>query len=459
MASDKTLLKKIINVKGVVINNYKFDTTEQGVQMLYIDMRPYVEEADKCPYCNRKCPRDGKGTEIRRWRDLDWNGLVVEFICATHYVSCAEHGRVVAGLPWSFPRSGFTKRFDLTVTWFAKHLTKNLVCDFFRIDYKTVGRCVKRSLDELEPDIKQRLNGLVNIGVDETSYKKGHKYITVIVNHDTNEVVWIHLNHGDEVFKQFFEELTEEQRSSIKSISGDGAKWIQRQAAKYVPSATVCVDPFHAVSWATKALDEFKNELWRAASNEAKSIAKEQKDKGIQDDPASKKTLKAAKEKASKIKGTKYALLKNPENLTARQNLMLEEVEHSDKRLGRAYRLKESLRLIFHEKRLADETNAEFTARLELLLKQWFWKAAHGRIDQFKELAYKVRRNQKGIIDAIVLGLSNARIEATNNKIKVVIRRSYGFGNPVNMMSLIYLVCSNIEVPLPNRPMDLLKAS
>ena len=202
-------------------------------------------------------------------------------------------------------------------------------------------------------------------------------------------------------------------------------------------------------------MDEFKNELWRAASNEAKSIAKEQKEKGIQDDPKSKKILKAAKDKASKIKGTKYALLKNPENLTARQNLMLEEVGHSDKRLGRAYRLKESLRLIFHEKRLAGETNGDFTE----LLKQWFWKATHSRIDQFKELAYKVRRNQKGIIDAIVLGLSNARIEATNNKIKVVIRRSYGFGNPVNMMSLIYLVCSNIEVPLPNRPMKLLEAS
>ena len=220
---------------------------------------------------------------------------------------------------------------------------------------------------------------------------------------------------------------------------------------------------------ATKALDEFKNELWRAASNEAKSIAKEQKEKGIQDDPKSKKILKAAKDKASKIKPapcgaravkwTKYALLKNPENLTARQNLMLEEVGHSDKRLGRAYRLKESLRLIFHEKRLAGETNGDFTERLEQLLKQWFWKATHSRIDQFKELAYKVRRNQKGIIDAIVLGLSNARIEATNNKIKVVIRRSYGFGNPVNMMSLIYLVCSNIEVPLPNRPMKLLEAS
>ena len=81
----------------------------------------------------------------------------------------------MADVPWAYPGSYFTKAFDLTVGWFAQYLSKTTICDFMRIDYKTVGRCVKRTLDVVDPDRKIRINGLVNIGIDETSYRKGHK--------------------------------------------------------------------------------------------------------------------------------------------------------------------------------------------------------------------------------------------------------------------------------------------
>ncbi len=85
-------------------------------------------------------------------------------------------------------------------------------------------RCVNRALHDLEPERSRRLDGLVNIGIDETSYKKGHKYITVIVNHDTNTVVWAAEGHGKSVLEKFYKQLTPEQLSSIKVVTGDGAK-------------------------------------------------------------------------------------------------------------------------------------------------------------------------------------------------------------------------------------------
>lgn len=93
-----------------------------------------------------------------------------------------------------------------------------------RIDWKTVGRCVSRTLNEIEPERAVRLNNLVCIGIDETSYKKGHKYITVIVNHETNTVVWAAEGHGKSVLEKFYRSLTKEQLESIKVVTGDGAK-------------------------------------------------------------------------------------------------------------------------------------------------------------------------------------------------------------------------------------------
>ena len=111
---------------------------------------------------------------------------------------------------------------------------------------------------------------LVNIGIDETSYKKGHKYITIVVNHDTNTVVWVYKGFGKEVLEKFFKGLTEKQRSSIKLVSGDGARWIESTVHRFCPKAIFGIDPFHVVSWCTEVLDAVRKEEWNNARNELK---------------------------------------------------------------------------------------------------------------------------------------------------------------------------------------------
>ncbi len=161
------------------------------------------------------------------------------------------------------------------MAWLATYLPRSAISNYMRIDWETVGSCISRSIHDLESDRSKRLDGLVNIGIDETSYRKGHKYITVVVNHDTNTVVWASDGHGKAVLSQFYRLLSEEQLSSIKVVTGDGARWITDCVNEFTPDCERCVDPFHVVEWAMNALDEVRKERWRVAYNETKQLKSE----------------------------------------------------------------------------------------------------------------------------------------------------------------------------------------
>ncbi len=445
MASANTLCKKLLNVKKAVVTGQDFYTDADGVNHIRIHARPNTWHEDDCPFCHKRCKYyDQPVKEARSWRALDWGGTLVEVAGHTHRINCPEHGIVTADIPWAYPGSGFTRDFDLTVGWLAVYLPRSVVSEYMRIDWETVGRCVHRTLNDIEPERSRRLDNLVNIGIDETSYKKGHKYITVIVNHDTNTVVWAAQGHGKGVLTQFYKQLTPGQLSSIRVVTGDGAKWITECVNEFTPDCERCVDPFHVVEWAMEALDEVRREVWREAYNEAVQLAKEHpRRKGRpRADDAESAMVKAAKAKAEEIKNSAYALGKAPEHLTENQQAKVAMIAENNSRLYRAYRMKETLRLLL---KIKD------TEEAEAALKRWLWWASHSRIDAFKELYLKIKRHREHILNTIRLGMSNARIEATNNKIKLIVRKAYGFRNIQNMLDMVYLVCSDLRVPLPNR--------
>ena len=291
------------------------------------------------------------------------------------------------------------------------------------------------------------MDDLFRIGIDETSYRKGHKYITVIVNHDTNTVVWVADGHGKSVLEQFYKALTDEQRASIKIVTGDGTRWITDCVNEFTPNCERCVDPFHVVEWAMEALDKVRKERWHIAHEKARQLATENPQKRGRpktDDEAAIK-IQEAREQASALRKSAYSLGKTPEHLTdltENQKIRLDTIQASDPKLYRAYCLKESLRLLLKS---TDVNQAEAD------LKHWLWRSSHSRIPVFHDLYEKINRHKDHILSTIRLGLSNARIEAVNNKIKLIIRKAYGFRNIQNMMDMVYLVCSKIRIPLPNR--------
>lgn len=425
---NKTILKRILNVKNTVIDDVNFEPDGS----IIIDVHPTKGQQCRCSLCGRKSTRYDHGRGLKLWRTCDWNTHIVKLRADIPRINCPEHGVVTAAVPWARHDSSFTYDFENMTAWLSVNCSRKVVASFMRISWNTVGPIVSRVHNDLDSDPSERFNGLVSIGVDETSYKKGHKYITVIVNHDTGKVIWLHEGHGKAVFSEFFKALSPQQLASIKLISGDGAKWIQACMDDYCPDAQRCIDPFHVVQWAIEALDSVRKAVWRDARKKASDEPKRSVGRPSKDAPKPDTTV-------SDIKGSKFALGKAPDNLTQAQKAQIELISKKNNRLYRAYLMKEELRLVFRQ----DPENGK--KQLDHFIK---W-AQHSRIPEFVDLQKKIRRHYDAIMATLENRLSNARIEAVNNKIKLTIRMSYGFRNLDNMMDLIMLRCSNLVVKLP----------
>lgn len=425
---NKTILKNLLNVKHTAIDDLIFNTDGS----ITIQVHPTKGEQCRCSLCGRKSPRYDAGRGSKLWRTCDWNTHIVYLQSDVPRVNCPKHGVVTAAVPWARHDSSFTYEFEHMTAWISLNCSRKVVAAFMRIAWNTVGPIISRVRHDVDYDPSKRFDGLVNIGVDETSYKKGHKYITVIVNHDNGKVVWLHEGHGKAVFTEFFKALSPQQLESIKLISGDGARWIQNCMDEFCPDARRCIDPFHVVEWAMEALDKVRAHAVRDARKQVEQGPKRKVGRPPKDAPKPDTTAKD-------IKGSKFALGKAPENLTARQKAQVELIAKKNNRLYRAYLLKEELRLVFQQDLEAGKT------QLDHFIK---W-AQHCRIPEFVELQRKIRRHYDAILATLEHGLSNARIEAVNNKIKLTIRMAYGFRNIDNMIDMIMLRCSDIQVKLP----------
>ncbi|TPF91634.1 ISL3 family transposase [Bifidobacterium sp. UTBIF-78] len=413
-------LKRMLHLPAnVVVSTPRVEDDPHGGTVVIVPVRPYAHDMDRCARCGgHGRPYDRLG--VRRWRHLDLGCARMLLEYAPPRVMCREHGVTVAMAPWARRKSAYTRDFEQQVAWLSVHAPRSAVSALMRIDWKSVGPVCKRVADDLRAEQGAGLfDGLRSIGVDETSYRKGHRYMTVVVDHDRGRVVWMHEGHGEKVFDLFFRTLTEAQRASIRVITGDGARWIDECAFRWCPQAERILDGFHIVSWATDALDKVRTAAWREARKQG--VAK----KGAKDP----------------VKGARWALLKNENDLTAGQKAQLECVANTNETLWEAYKLKERLRMIL--KQTTDEAAP--------LLRQWAADAFLSGIPGFVPLGEKIARRHFDILATIRSGLSNARLEAINNKIKTTIKIGYGYRNLDNLISLVMLKCGGLDLQLPGR--------
>ncbi|MDX5141894.1 ISL3 family transposase [Bifidobacterium breve] len=413
----KGLFKRLLNVKGMVVEDVSIDDSPlRPAPVLVVRVRRGRGEL-RCSRCGRKCPKYDDGGGERRWRHQDFDCYGVELMGLAPRVACAEHGVVVAQVPWAEPGSRFTRDFEMECAWLTAVASRKTVGGFLRIAWRTAGDIARRVAARLGSSMPCMFDGLTAIGVDETSYRKGRTYITVVVDHKRKRVVWAHDGYGKEVLDLFFRQLTDEQRASIKAVTGDGAKWIDASVKEHLPNAERVLDSFHIVSWMTDTLDQVRKRLWN------------------QDRRGNDKTA------TETMKGLKYAVLKNPGDLTERQSGALETLRDTDPRgqLYRSWQLKELLRTLPHQP----------VGQAEAELKRWIFRASHSRIPEVVELCRKIRRRRDDILGTIGPGYSNARLEAFNNKIKVTIRMAYGFRHADNLIAMIKLRYSGLPTHLP----------
>jgi len=380
--------------------------------------RPRGREGSRCGLCGRRCPGYDQGEGRRRWRALDL-GTTKAFVEAeAPRVQCARHGVVVARLPWARHGSWFTREFEQQVAWLATACSKTAVCELMRISWLTVGRIIERVVVDERAKRGDPLRGLQRIGIDELSYRKGQRYITAVVDHDSGRLVWAADGRDKQTVARFFVELGGERCAQLELVSSDMGEWILKALPEHCPQATLCLDAFHIVKLASDALDEVRREVW----NEARRTG----------DTAG----------ARWLKGARWALWKRPERLSERQRAKLASIAAVNRRLYRAYLLKEQLRVVFHE---------PDTAAAIALLDAWLAWARRCRITSFVQLAKTIKQHYAGIVATLTHRLTNARSEAINTTLRLICRRAYGFHSADALIALAMLTVGGLCPPLPGR--------
>ena len=331
-------------------------------------------------------------------------------------MNCPVHGPTVAQVPWARHGAGHTKDFDDQVAWLVTHTNKSAVQELMRIAWRTVGSIVERVVADGRA-ARDPFEGLERIGIDEIGYKKGHRYLTICVDHDTGRLIWAGVGANKATLAGFFKLLGYERCQRIRLVSADAAEWIGHMVAKRCRGATVCIDPFHVVQWSTKALDEVRAQVWHhARRNGLTGHAKE-------------------------LKGARYALWKNPEHLTERQKEKLAWIATVNEPLYRAYLMKEQLRLI-----IATKGEASL-----VMLDAWLQWVRSSDLPAFVEVGRKIANNLEGIKAALTHKLSNGLIESTNTKLRVLHRMAFGFKKPEHLIALALLDRGGYCPELPGR--------
>ncbi|MDG4834799.1 ISL3 family transposase [Solwaraspora sp. WMMD1047] len=409
----------VVGVEQAVVEGVEFDA---GEALVVVRVRVRKGARQRCPHCGRRCPRYDAGTR-RRWRALDLGVLRAEVEAQAPRVSCAVHGVVVAAVPWARHGAGHTRAFDATVAWLAVHTAKSAVSRLMRIGWRTVGAIVARVWADTG-GLVDRFAGLRRIGIDEVSYKKGHRYLTVVVDHDTGRLVWAAQGKSAATLDTFFDLLGPDRAAKITHVSADGADWITTVVRRRCPNAVRCADPFHVVAWAADAVDQVRRQVWNQATGRGAGR------RGV------------AVGEARKLKNTRWALWKNPENLTENQRAKLDWIAKTHPRLYRAWALKEGLRLVFT---LARTSHTDAVEALD----KWIGWARRSRIDTFIDLQRRVIRHRDAIIASIEHGLSNGRIESVNAKIRLITRIAFGYHSADALIALAMLSLGGHQPKLP----------
>jgi transposase len=408
-----TAFKRLLDLPGVTVSDVAF---VPGKAVVTVKLRGRKLRCPECEFSTKA--RYDTRPVASAWRHLDLGSWRLEVRADLRRLACPTHGVRTEGVPFARAGSRFTRDFEDLVGWLATTMDKTALRRLVRIDWDTTGRIIERVMaDGLDPE---RLDGLFVVGVDEVSWRKGHSYITLVSNHGTGKFVWGKEGKDAATLDCFFDELGPERSEAITAMSMDmGSAYAKSATAEgHATKAIICYDPFHVVQLVTTALDKVRRQVWQDLRK-------------LPD-----------KDAARKFKGARWALLKNPGDLTDDQAITLRKLKRRGGDLWRAYALKEALRAVF----AGDLTEHEVGE----LLDRFCSKASRSGLKPFVTAAKTIRKRRDGILAAVRLGINNARHEGLNRRVRLIVNRAYGFHSANAALALIMLTLGPIDHVLPH---------
>ena len=368
------------------VNIYGQEVTE-GKSVIYA--RPDQRFKPVCYICKSGCYTVHKWVK-RSIRDLNFGPAQVSIECIYRQIFCMKCGSIIVeDLEFFEPHRRVTKRLARYIHELCKMLTIQDVAKHLNLDWKTIKDIDKTFLEEKFGETDY--TGLTVLAVDEIAIKKGHSYMTVVLDYLTGRVIWMGVCRRADTLIQFFDGMTEEQKEHLKAIVMDMWNPFIKAVQKCVPHVKIVFDLFHVVKEFNKVIDRVRIEEYHKASESDKKV----------------------------IKGSKYLLLKNPENISK-----LEDKEHLDRLLelnetiSKVMILKDKLKLIW-------ECDSRQEAKRQI--NEWCALAESIHYTSVKKFARRIRRYEYGILNHCDYPIHTSILEGVNNKIKVIKRKSYGF--------------------------------
>jgi transposase len=343
-----------------------------------------------CPVCHSKdvlC----RGRSWRLWRTLPVGGKAVFIQLAISRVECRHCARIrQVRVGFADERRTYTQVFERHALELSRHMTILDVARHLNVGWDLIKDIQKRYLHKRFS--RPKLKDLRQIAIDEISIGKGPKYLSVVLDLDTGAVVFVGDGKGAEALKPFWRRL-KRSRARIEAVAMDMSQAYVSAVTENLPAATIVFDHFHVVKLFNDKLQEFRRQLFNKTQSEMEKKV---------------------------IKGTRWLLLKNPENLIGERNepQRLQKALELNQPLATAYYMKEDLRQLWSQK--TQKRAARF-------LSDWVARARVSGISMLEKFADTLQTHQDGILAYYEYPISTGPLEGTNNKIKTMKRQAYGF--------------------------------
>jgi transposase len=283
----------------------------------------------------------------RRWRHLDLGGTKLWLEADVRRLECLRCRRVrTEAVPWARPGARHTRDLQDVVAWLAQRTDKTTITRLLRVSWEAVAKIV---IDVVAERIDQtRLDGLYRIGVDEISYRKGHRFLTVVADHDRDgAVVWAQDGLSSKTLQAFYDQLGPERSARLEAVSMDMGNAYKHATTLKAAQARQCVDPFHVVALANRAIDKARMADYKELRARVVAERKWGRGRPRHDQPP----RSSSRPEMLWVRYTRWALVKDPDALTDKQWATLAELARRRSVLYRCWQLKEGLRDLY---RLAD---------------------------------------------------------------------------------------------------------
>ncbi len=374
----------------------------------HLHVKPHKNGA-QCPQCGRRGKVVRSMPEQRIWRDVPVCGWAVFFHYFPREIECPTHGRAQELIPWAEGYARVTYRLEFLVLTYSQLMTQKPAAELPQLPGSTFSDILHRTITRCRDG--HRVRALKALGIDEVSYRKGQKYLTVVYDLERACVVWVGKGKARETIDRFFNEvLSEYQKKRVEWACCDMSETFIGAIKDHCPNAELVLDRFHIVKALNEALDEVRKEQWREATGDERKA----------------------------LKGLRWLLFRHPSKRSKADTRILNELRKSNRRIHRAWILKDEFNQFWDYK-------TPWGARR--FLKRWSTAALKSRLEPLRKFIKTLRKHTENILTFIDSRLTNATAEGINRIIRMVKNRASGFRTVQAFVDLIYLTIGDIDIP------------